>query len=94
MNTISISAIEGHAFSAGYAASKWAQRGFTQSLRAEAKKHRVKVLAVYPEKMDTAIFGKAKVGNRKKFIRPEDAAKKIINNLKKEKPNQELVILK
>src|SRR3989344_5821954 len=42
-----------------YDSSKWALTGFTECLRQEVSKHRIKVLSLHPSLMNTAFFEKA-----------------------------------
>ncbi len=83
-----------------YAASKFALRGFSQSLRLDLQNGHVKVLTVFPGGVATNIAStvgdiqgwsdhkkKRLTGQEQKLLRmsPDEVAKKVINGLKKEK---------
>lgn len=90
INIISDSAFVARPMSSMYAASKWAVNGFTKSIR-EANKN-IKIISVYPGGMKTEIFGDKKPENYDSFMEPEFVANKIVENLKKETPEEELII--
>ena len=56
ININSLSGLESHEFKSIYCASKWGLRGFTDSLRLEAEKNKVRVLEVYPSRIKTKAF--------------------------------------
>lgn len=62
-----------------YCASKYAQEGFTQSLRKEVRKHGIRVSAVYPGLTDTS-FGQTQAGaeHKKDWLKPEDVARTVV----------------
>ena len=92
INIISVSALQGRPRSSGYCASKYAADGFTKSLRLEAQPENIKVLAVYPGGMKTGIFDEEKPADYDKYMEPDFVAETIIGNLKKENPEEELII--
>ncbi|KKW11829.1 MAG: Short-chain dehydrogenase/reductase SDR [Candidatus Jorgensenbacteria bacterium GW2011_GWB1_49_9] len=92
INILSTSALEGRAGSSGYCASKYAAVGFTESLRLEAQPENIKVLAVYPGGMQTHLFDEQKPADYDKYMAPDFVAEAIIGNLKKENPEEELII--
>jgi short-subunit dehydrogenase len=94
INIISVSGLEGHPYSSGYASSKWALRGFTESLRAECKKSDIQIMSVYPDCMKTGLFNEQQPADIDTFLSPETVAKKIVKNLSLKKPKEELVITK
>jgi len=53
ININSLSGLEPQELRSIYCASKWGLRGFTDSLRLEAEKHKVRVLGVYPSRIKT-----------------------------------------
>jgi NAD(P)-dependent dehydrogenase (short-subunit alcohol dehydrogenase family) len=92
INILSTSALEGRPGSSGYCASKWAAVGFTKSLRLEVESAGIKVLAIYPGGMKTNLFDEEKSKNYESYMEPDFVAGKIIENLKKESPEEELVL--
>ena len=68
--------------SSAYVASKFALRGFANSLREELREHNIKVISVYPGAIDTPFWDKMDNGfNRKEMLNSIDCAKMIINNI-------------
>jgi len=94
INVISDSALvdEPKVSASVYGASKWAVNGFTKAIREENKN--ISILSIFPGAMQTSIFGKNKPGNFNNFMSPKYVAEKVIENLKKESPDIELVIQK
>lgn len=92
INIISTVALEGRVGSAGYGASKYAVVGFTKTLRLEAKPEDISVIAVYPGGMKTNFFDERKPDDIDKYMEPSFVAEKIIENLKKHAPEEELII--
>jgi NAD(P)-dependent dehydrogenase (short-subunit alcohol dehydrogenase family) len=92
INTISDSAlVDQPKISASvYGATKWAVNGFTKSIREEDKN--ISVLSIFPGAMKTDIFGQNKPDNYDNFMNPEYVAEKVIDNLKLDNPEAELVI--
>lgn len=94
VNIVSMSSLVGRPRSAGYASSKWAARGFTESLRMALEPKHILVIAVHPGGMKTTIFGKFKPVGYENWMAPFYVAGKIIQNLKRAKPSAELIINK
>ena len=95
VNIISMSALFGRPFHSTYSASKWAVRGFTEALRMALGPENVTVIAVYPSGIKTNLFAKFKQpADYKNFMEPSFVAKKIVQNLKKQKPKEEIIIKK
>lgn len=92
INVLSTSALQGRAGSSGYVASKYAAVGFTKSLRLEAQSENINVLAVYPGGMQTQIFDEKKPVDYDKYMDPNFVAGTVIENLKKDNPEEELII--
>jgi len=76
VNIISTTGMVAKENSSVYAASKFAMRGFTDSLRFEANKSNVRVFGVYPGGMRTSLFGSER--DISKFMDPKDVAKAIV----------------
>jgi len=53
ININSLSGLENQKLKSVYCASKWGLRGFTDTFRLEAEKHKVRVLGVYPSRIKT-----------------------------------------
>ncbi|VBB48732.1 putative short chain dehydrogenase [uncultured Paludibacter sp.] len=68
-----------------YAASKWSVTGWSDSLRLEMKKLKsnVKVTTIMPYYINTGMFDGVK--SRIPILKPEHAAQKIVNAIKKDK---------
>jgi NAD(P)-dependent dehydrogenase (short-subunit alcohol dehydrogenase family) len=92
INVISDSALAPRPMSSMYSSSKWAVRGFSESIREEDKN--ISILSIYPGAIKTNIFGDYKPDTFNDFMEVEDVANVIIENLKKEKPEEDLVIKK
>lgn len=92
INIISDSALVERPMSSTYCASKWAVNGFTKSIRAENKDKNVLILSVFPGGMKTDIFGEARPDNFDDFMETSYVAEKVVDNLKKEFPEEELII--
>jgi len=92
LNIISTAALDGRKDLSGYIASKFAFNGFTKSLRDETKRENLKILSVFPGGMKTSIFDEKRPSNFDEFMDPNEVAQKIVDNLKKDKPEEEMVI--
>lgn len=90
VNIISDSALVGKPMSSTYSASKWAVNGFTKSIREENKN--ISIISIYPGPIKTDIFGENKPEKFDTFMEPDYVASVIVENLKKEKPEEELII--
>lgn len=96
VNIISVSALEIHLNSAAYAASKCAADAFTKGIRLETESEgsNIQIISVYPDKMKTRLFDKQKPKNYDEYMETSYVAEKILSNLKKEKPEINLIIRK
>jgi len=94
MNIISTAALAERPTLSTYCASKWAVNGFTKSIRVEDRDKNILILSVFPGGMKTEIFGDSKPDNFNDFMETSYVAEKVINNLKLENPEEELVIQK
>jgi 3-oxoacyl-[acyl-carrier protein] reductase len=74
INICSLTGMTGKAGEAAYTAAKFGVRGFTQSLFAEVREYGVKVSAICPGYVDTAIIPPNRRVDRTKMLRPEDVA--------------------
>jgi short-subunit dehydrogenase len=79
---ISIAGIKAFKNGAAYVASKFAQRGFTESLREEARKHGVHVIAVFPGATETELWhAEDRAKYHERMMQPEDIASAIVHAL-------------
>ncbi len=92
LNIISSRAFDPSPLSSIYSSSKWAVRGFTELLRKTLSMENISVIAAYPAGMQTDFFGKTKPVDYKNYMEPEFVAEKIVENLKKETLEEELII--
>ncbi len=71
----SVAGLKSFAGSSAYVAAKHGLRGFTETLRLEAREHRVKVTSIFPGATDTEWWDKlADDVPRHRMLRPEDVA--------------------
>ncbi len=92
INILSTSALEGRAGISGYGASKFAAMGFTQAIRKEVEEAGIKVVSIYPGGMQTNFFDEKQPANYQKYMDPQEVASKIVQNLQKDIPEEELII--
>ncbi len=92
MNILSVRALGGIAGASAYCASKYAANGFTQSLIKEVEGTNIKVISVYPEKIKTNLFDEKRPNNYDEYMDSDIAANEIIDNLKKEPPQEKLIV--
>ncbi|HEY3283985.1 MAG TPA: SDR family NAD(P)-dependent oxidoreductase [Armatimonadota bacterium] len=75
INIASVVGIKGYANQAGYTATKHAIMGLTKTLALEAQEHGIRVSAVLPGGVDTAMVSDARPDlNRSELLQPEDVA--------------------
>lgn len=94
LNIVSMSSLVGRPRSAVYAASKWAARGFTESLRLALEPYHIPVITVHPGGIKTGIFGKFKPAGYDTWMEPAYVARKVVENLKRQKPKLEIIVHK
>lgn len=92
INIISTSALSGRSGSSAYCASKYAVDGFTKSLREELKDINIKIISIYPGGMKTNFFDEKKPNNYDDYMSSTYVSDLIIKNIKKEQPEEELII--
>jgi len=81
VNVSSTTGIKAREMETIYAASKWGLRGFTESLRLEAKPYGIRVTGVFPGGMNTA-FWEGSTKDVSGYMNPFLVAGQIINILK------------
>jgi short-subunit dehydrogenase len=76
VNVMSTAAHVGRANESVYCATKWGARGYTESLRLEAKGTKVKIVAVYPGGMNTPFWTNARNApvDSTRFMSPAEVA--------------------
>jgi 3-oxoacyl-[acyl-carrier protein] reductase len=80
---ISIAGLKAFKNGSAYVASKFAVRGFTESLREEARKHGVRVIAVFPGATETELWhAEDRQKYHERMMQPEDIAAAIVHALK------------
>ena len=89
VNIMSSAALRGNKQEAIYCATKWGERGYTESLKAAYKGTSVKVIGVYPGGINTQFYKNSRdyvpVEKSNKFMNPEDVANIILSNVMSEK---------
>lgn len=85
VNIMSSAALRGNKQEAVYCATKWGERGYTESLKVAYKGTSVKVIGVYPGGMNTDFYKDSRdyvsVEKSNSFMKAEDVAKTIIDNV-------------
>ena len=94
VNIVSTSALQGRAGQSAYAASKHAAKGFTDSIREELLTSGINVVGVYPGGIKTNLFDEKKPDDFSDFMTPESVAEKIVQNLEKDQPEIELILVR
>ncbi len=83
INISSIAGLEGMPMVSGYCATKWAVKGFSESLWRELRDFRIKVTCVYPGSVKTDFFRNSEnIKPHDYMLMPEDVAKMILHALK------------
>lgn len=85
VNIMSSAALRGNKQEAVYCATKWGERGYTESLKVAYKGTSVKIIGVYPGGINTEFYKNSRdyVSEEKQstFMKPSDVAKTIIDNV-------------
>lgn len=88
VNIMSSAALRGNKQEAVYCATKWGEKGYTESLKVAYKGTSVKVIGVYPGGINTEFYKNSRdyVSEEKQatFMKPQDVAKTIIDNITNE----------
>ncbi len=88
INIMSSAALRGNKQEAVYCATKWGERGYTESLKVAYKGTSVKVIGVYPGGINTEFYKNSRdyVSEEKQstFMKPCDVARTIIDNVTNE----------
>jgi NAD(P)-dependent dehydrogenase (short-subunit alcohol dehydrogenase family) len=75
-----------------YAASKWAVRGYVDALRSENVDNTIMILSVYPGGTKTHLHDEALPADFDNFMPPEHVVEKMLENLKLDEPERDLII--
>lgn len=85
VNIMSSAALRGNKQESVYCATKWGERGYTESLKVAYKGTSVKVIGVYPGGINTNFYKNSRdyVSEEKQntFMDPKDVASVIVNNV-------------
>jgi len=92
ININSTAGLDGKPEISAYSASKFAIKGLTESIRKEIKNYNIKVLAIFPGGMQTEIYKEKYPVDLKEYMEVGVVAKKVIENLKQENPEEDLII--
>jgi len=94
VNIVSTTAFDGMRGASGaiYVASKYALRGFTNTLRDDLRDSSIKIIGVYPGGIKTELFTEAKPEKLDQFMAAGDVAEKIISNLELPEPLGQLIL--
>lgn len=89
VNVMSSAALRGNKQEAVYCATKWGEKGYTESLKVAYKGTSVKVIGVYPGGINTNFYKNSRdyISEEKQnsFMNPRDVAGVIISNVMSEK---------
>ncbi len=89
VNIMSSAALRGNKQEAVYCATKWGEKGYTESLKVAYKGTSVKVIGVYPGGINTNFYKNSRdyVSEEKQatFMNPKDVAETILSNVMSDK---------
>jgi short-subunit dehydrogenase len=88
VNVLSTAALTGKANESVYCAAKWGARGYSESLKAEAKGTKARIIAVAPGGMRTQFWPSP----RPEFMDPDDVAAAIVDAISRPVDISEIVI--
>lgn len=85
VNIMSSAALKGNKQEAVYCATKWGEKGYTESLKEAYKGTDVKIIGVYPGGINTNFYKNSRdyISEEKQssFMNPEDVARVILRNI-------------
>lgn len=85
VNIMSSAALRGNKQEAVYCATKWGEKGYTESLKVAYKGTSVKVIGVYPGGINTDFYKDSRdyvsEEKQKSFMNPKDVSKTILDNV-------------
>lgn len=92
INVNSTAGLDGKPNISAYTSSKFAIKGLTESIRKEIDGTNLEVHAIYPGGMQTDIYKEKYPDDIKDYMQVETVTEKVINNLKLDNPEQDLII--
>lgn len=92
ININSTAGLEGKPDISAYSASKFAIKGLTESIRRELQSSNIKIFGVFPGGMRTDIYKEKYPDNLNEYMDVEQVAEKVVNNLKSDAPEIDLII--
>lgn len=85
VNVMSSAALRGNKQEAVYCATKWGEKGYTESLKVAYKGTSVKVIGVYPGGINTNFYKNSRdyvsIEKQNTFMKPNDVASVILDNI-------------
>lgn len=85
VNIMSSAALRGNKEESVYCATKWGERGYTESLKVAYKGTSVKIIGVYPGGINTNFYKNSRdyvsLEKQDTFMNPDDVAKVIVDNV-------------
>lgn len=85
VNIMSSAALRGNKQESVYCATKWGEKGYTESLKVAYKGTSVKVIGVYPGGINTNFYKNSRdyvsMDKQNTFMNPEEVAKVICDNI-------------
>lgn len=85
VNIMSSAALKGNAQESVYCATKWGERGYTESLKTAYKGTSVKIIGVYPGGINTDFYKNSRdyvsLEKQNTFMNPTEVADMILNNV-------------
>ena len=85
VNIMSSAALRGNKQEAVYCATKWGEKGYTESLKVAYKGTSVKIIGVYPGGINTNFYKDSRdyvtIEKQNSFMNPDDVAKTICDNI-------------
>ena len=91
ININSTAGLDGKPMISAYSSSKFAIKGLTESIRKEVTGN-INIYSVYPGGMQTEIYQEKYPDDIKEYMQVDDVVQKVIDNLKKDNPNPDLII--
>ena len=92
ININSTAGLDGKPEISAYSSSKFAIKGLTESIRKEIKNLNIKVFEIFPGGMRTEIYKEKYPADLDEYMEVTSVAKKVVENLKVENPEIDLVI--